>query len=464
MKRYRIHEDIPLKRRARSREARGLQSGARWGRRFVGLWVWLMACVGPCLTQPATPDRPALDYVIVVTGGEVLEGLFPDSHTHFLTRTLRSLGGRCVGSVTVDDREQDLSGALCFGLGKAPLVIVTGGLGPTPNDITREAISRFTGLPLREHEEVVAGMERRFGQSREQLRANLRRQALVPSSGDYLTNSVGTAVGLVFETTNATIVALPGPPRELQPMVEQQLLPFLQRHFGLRRPGASLTLRFVGLGQSQISQTLQDQVKLPPELVITSQFEAGRVDFTFALPGDTEAERAWLGALAGTMRGQLGAHLYAEDDSTLEAKVMGAFARRGLTLALVEIGTGGHVTDSLTQVAEVERVLVGSYVAPTEGRVTQLLQLPVVAGSDDERLLGIVREARIRSRCDVAVLVCTPDPAQAPSRGVRVVWVDAGHRQTEIPWTDSTVASQALLTTRVLDWLRLQIAREEQGK
>jgi hypothetical protein len=70
----------------------------------------------------------------------------------------------------------------------------------------------------------------------------------------------------------------------------------------------------------------------------------------------------------------------------------------------------------------------------------------------------------MRSRCDVAVLVCTPDPARAPSRGVRVVWVDAGHRQTEIPWTDSTVASQALLTTRVLDWLRLQIAREEQGK
>jgi nicotinamide-nucleotide amidase len=377
MKPCKILERIPRKRRARSWEARGLRGGPRGGRSLVGLWIFLAAWGGPCLTQPAIPERPALDYVIVVTGGEVLEGLFPDSHTHFLTRTLRPLGGRCVGSVTVDDREQELSEALRFALGKAPLVIVTGGLGPTPNDITREAISRFTRIPLREHEAVVAGMERRFGQSREQLRANLRRQALVPSSGDYLTNSVGTAVGLVFQTTNATVVALPGPPRELQAMVEQQLSPFLQRHFGLRRPGASLTLRFVGLGQSQISQTLQDQVKLPPELVITSQFEAGRVDFTFALPGDTEAERAWLGGLAKTMRDQLGTHLYAEDDSTLEDKVMGAFARRGLTLALVEIGTGGHVTDSLTQVAAVERVLVGSYVAPRKPAFLQLLQLPV---------------------------------------------------------------------------------------
>jgi hypothetical protein len=83
-----------------------------WEWRVVGLWVWLIAWFGACLTQAASPDRPALDYVIVVTGGEVLEGLFPDSHTHFLTRTLRSLGGRCLGSVTVDDREQDLNGAL----------------------------------------------------------------------------------------------------------------------------------------------------------------------------------------------------------------------------------------------------------------------------------------------------------------------------------------------------------------
>jgi nicotinamide-nucleotide amidase len=364
----------------------------------------------------------------------------------------------------VDDHEQDLSGALRFALGKAPLVIVTGGLGPTPNDITREAISSFTGIPLREHEEVVGGMERRFNQSREQLRANLRRQALVPSSGSYLTNSVGTAVGLVFQTTNATIVALPGPPRELQPMVEQQLLPFLQRHFGLRRAGASLMLRFVGLGQSQISQTLQDQVQLPPGLVITSQFEAGRVDFTFAFPDDTALERAWLGRLAETMRGQLGEHLYAEDDATLEDMVMGAFGRRGLTLALIEIGTGGHVTDSLSQVEAVERVLVGSYVAPTEGRVRQLLQLPAISGTEDERLPGIAREVRMRSRCDVAVLICTLDPAEGQSRGVRVLWVDAGRRQTEFPWTGSDSASQALLTTRVLDWLRHQIAREEAGK
>ncbi|MCL4178650.1 MAG: hypothetical protein KJ072_13020 [Verrucomicrobia bacterium] len=420
-------------------------------------WSWLILSASPGLTQSTEPPRPPLDYVIVVTGGEILDGLYPDSHTHFLTRTLRPLSGRCVGTVTVDDREEDLTGALRFALGRAPLVLVTGGLGPTPNDITRETIAAFTGIPLRECESVVTAMERRFNQSRDQLRANLRRQALVPEPGGYLPNTAGTAVGLLFHTTNATIVALPGPPRELQPMVEKELVPFLQTHFGLRPPGLTVTLRFVGLGQSQISQTLQEQVELRPDLVITSQFDTGgRVDFTFALPGRTASEKEWLDALAATLRRQLGDHLYAEDDTTLEEQVIRAFARHGITLALVEIGSGGHVTDSLSGVENLERVLVGSYVAPTERGLRQLLQLESSNGSDVERLNEIGRTARIRSRSNVVVVIGFPELDHGQPRSVRVLWVDADCRETRFPWTDSTAASHALLTTRILDWLRHQ--------
>jgi nicotinamide-nucleotide amidase len=409
------------------------------------------------MAQPVDLNRSPLDYVVVITGGEILEGLYPDSHTHFLTGTLRPLGGRCLAAVTVDDRAGDLIEALHFAVGKAPLVIVTGGLGPTPNDVTREAIAAFSGISLREHEEVLTAMERRFNQSRDQLRPNLRRQALVPSPGSYLPNSAGTAVGLLFNTTNATIMALPGPPRELQPMVEREVVPFLQARFGLRRSGATLTLRFVGLGQSQISQTLQDHLQLPPELVVTSRFDAGRVDFTFSFPGDTEAEKAWLNTMAKTMRDHLGDHLYAENDSSLEEQVIGAFARRGLTLALIEIGTGGHITDSLAQVQNLERVLVGSHVAPTERRLIQLLQLNGAPETDGEPAVAAAVAARTRSRSDVAVAIVVPEGGQKPSRGVRVVWVDGGRREAGFPWTDSNAASNALLTTRVLDWLRHQI-------
>src|SRR5512146_2729821 len=112
--------------------------------------VWMgMNCAWGATSKP-------VDYFVVVTGGELLEGVYPDAHTPFLTRTLRPLGCRCVGSLTVDDHREDIQRALRFATNHAPLVLITGGLGPTPNDITRETLSEFTGLPLRENPDVLA--------------------------------------------------------------------------------------------------------------------------------------------------------------------------------------------------------------------------------------------------------------------------------------------------------------------
>lgn len=146
---------------------------------------------------------------------------------------------------------------------------------------------------MREHPDVLRAMEQKFGIRRDSVRANLRRQTRVPSRGTYLKNTNGTAVGLVFELDNATIVALPGPPRELQPMVREQLVPYLNRKYGVRSPGCSVTLRFVGLGQSLVDQTLEDHVPLPADVTLSSGFEGGRVDFTFSLPGNTPQDRSW---------------------------------------------------------------------------------------------------------------------------------------------------------------------------
>ena len=110
-----------------------------------------LALAIPSLAAPSQAPQapPATHYAIVVTGSELLAGAYADGHTHFLTRTLRPLGLECVGSICVDDKRPDLQAALGFAAGRAPLVIVTGGLGPTDNDITREALSAFTGIELK---------------------------------------------------------------------------------------------------------------------------------------------------------------------------------------------------------------------------------------------------------------------------------------------------------------------------
>jgi nicotinamide-nucleotide amidase len=346
--------------------------------------------------SPNAPTKQPTRYMIVVTGGELLSGAYVDGHTYFITQTLRPLGLRCVGSMCVDDSKADLKEALRFATGKAALVIVTGGLGPTGNDITREALSDFTAIKLKEHPDALQELTRRFRTTPSRLRPNLRRQCRVPTRGSYFKNPNGTAVGLVFEADDAVIIALPGPPRELQAMVRKELLPYLSRRFGTRLPGCSITLRFVGLGQSQIDQTLKDNALLADDITVSSQFEGGRVDFTFSLPDDTPRNRARLRELKEKVTTHLSESLYADDGTSLEEHVVKLLATRGVTLALAEAGSGGGLAAALSGADGAEAVLAGAYVAPTGEKLRRLLRVP------DEHWSGLSCSQRVKQLATAA--------------------------------------------------------------
>ncbi len=362
------------------------------------------------ISRFTTPETSRVtQYMIIITGGELLSGAYPDGHTYFLTQTLHPLGLHCIGSMCVDDKPDDVKAALRYAADKAPLVIVTGGLGPTANDITREALSDFTGIALIEHPDVLQAMTQRFRTSPSELRANLRKQTQVPAIGTYLKNTNGTAVGLVFESGNSVIVALPGPPRELQVMVRDELVPYLSRRFGTRSPGRSLRLRFVGLGQSQIDQTLKEHVPLAPDVIISSQFEGSRVDFTFSLPEDTPQERARLDELKQQIMKYLGEYIYADDETTLEEHVVGLLKVRSLTLALAEAGSGGSLAAAISSADGGSEVLAGAYTAPTMEKLRNILRIgdDIWAGSitDSQKAerLAIAASDATASRCAVAV-------------------------------------------------------------
>jgi len=421
------------------------------------------AASAPDAGSAAAPRPPAakpIDYVIIVTGGELLHGLYPDSHTCFITRTLRPLGCHCVSSLIVDDDRPAILKALHFATQKASLVIVTGGLGPTINDITRETLAEFTGISLREHPDALAALERRFNQPKDQLRANLRRQALVPARGRYLKNPNGTAVGLVFAREDLVVVALPGPPRELQPMVKNELAPYLQERFGARPPGASLLLRFVGVGQSVISQRLQERVQLPPGVVVGSVFEGGRVDFTFELPGDTPEDQARLKRLAEQVRAQLGDYLYAEDGTSLEQVVVKAMLGRGGTLVLVEAGSGGHLAAAFNGAEGAAGLLSAAYVAPTEERLRQTLKVPddqwAAWSAGPERAKGLAGAAAQRNQGGWVVVVGEAASAPSGSKGAWLVcrFPDGHCQQQQLTLRDGGEVARAGLTTPILDQLR----------
>ncbi len=400
-------------------------------------------------------------YVIVVTGAELLSGIYPDGHTYFITQTLRPLGLQCVGSMSVDDKQDDLKEALHYAADKAPLIIVTGGLGPTPNDITREVLSDFTSTPLAEHPEVLQNMTRRFRVSPEKLRANLRRQTRVPTSGTYLKNANGTAVGLVFEEAETVIVALPGPPRELQTMVRDELVPYLSRRFGTRLPGRSLKLRFVGLGQSQIDQTLKDHVPLAPDITVSSQFDGSRVDFTFSLPGDTPRDQARLEKLKDTILKHLGDSVYADNETSLEQRVVELFAERNATLAFAEVGSGGSLAAAISGADGAQQVLAGAYVAPTVEKLRRLLGI-----RDDHSEKS--RSQRTEQLAEAAAAATASEWAIAvgkhwkDDRGVDYVNVvlrlpDGRFESRQVRFRGTGEPARSRLSTQLLDQLRRRL-------
>jgi nicotinamide-nucleotide amidase len=401
-------------------------------------------------------------YMIVVTGSELLSGAYPDGHTYFITKTLRPLGLECIGSMIVDDERADIEEALHYAADKAEVVIVTGGLGPTDNDITRQTLSDFTGIALKEQPDVLGQMARRFHVPPDRLRANLRRQTQVPANGTYFRNTEGTAVGLVFNSAKTVIVALPGPPRELQAMVRNELVPYLSKRFGTRLPGCSLTLRFVGLGQSQIDQTLKDNVPLVPDIAVSSQFEGGRVDFTFSLPEDSPQYRARLQELEQKITQHLGEYIYSDDQTSLEQHVLGLLKARGEKLALAEAGSGGSLAAVLSGADADGRVITGAFVAPTVEKLYRLLKIDVenLTGSEssDERIKRLALAVANVTESQWAVVV---GDVRRGDNGpyVKVVFKlpDGRMDSRKVQLSGSGELARARLSTQLLDQLRRRL-------
>ncbi|MGC9329634.1 MAG: molybdopterin-binding protein, partial [Candidatus Hinthialibacter sp.] len=324
----------------------------------------------------------------------------------------------------VGDTRDDLLGALRYAGERVNLILVTGGLGPTDDDITRKTLSEFTGIELREHPDVKEFMMRRFqADSWDKVRENLRRQTQTPVKGTYLPNPHGTAVGLVFDDGEQVVAAMPGPPRELQPMIQEQLIPFLSNRFGVHSIGCSLLMRFVGIGESNIDHAMHQNMTLPDDLMISSLFELGRVDLTFSLPGDSPEDRQRLQALKNELLKYVGDYLYSDDGSTLEDCVIRQLAQKKDSLVTAETGSGGSIAASLNHAENAAKVYSGGFVAPSDRIMAEFLAMPF-SPSDDP----IAQQEQIRK---IAQRACEKT---ASHWGLAVSQEIAGENESRFVW------------------------------
>jgi nicotinamide-nucleotide amidase len=315
-----------------------------------------------------------LNAEIISIGTELLLGQIVDTDAAYLARALSGVGVSVYHRTTVGDNFERAVGALNLALSRSDLVFCIGGLGPTLDDLTRESISAALGVELIRDEAIVAHLTEWFAARNYPINDTILKQADVPEGGVPLPNPRGTAPGLWIEKGGKTVVALPGPPGEFEPMVEAQVLPRIA-------PGAggtivSKTLRVIGMGESSIEEQIKDLMAgSDPTVAPYAKLAEVHLRVTSKAPS-AEAGLEKIAPVAREIRARLGRAVYGEDDVALEDAVVLMLIEKNLTVATAESCTGGWLAQRLTAVSGSSAVFQTGIVAYANETKVHLLGIP----------------------------------------------------------------------------------------
>ncbi|MFO7247763.1 MAG: competence/damage-inducible protein A [Bacillota bacterium] len=303
---------------------------------------------------------------IVAVGTELLLGQICNTNAQFLSRKLAEWGVDVYVHTAVGDNAARLRACLEIASRRADIVILTGGLGPTPDDLTKETVAAFLGLPLEVHGPSLARIEAFFRQRGLLMTENNRKQALVLKGATVLPNETGLAPGMAVQAEGKLYVLLPGPPRELVPMVERHLRPVLEAFAPMGAVVHSEVLRFFGIGEAALAEQIADLLDAQTNPTVAPLVEDGEVTLrlTAKAPSREEA-RALIGPVKAAILARIGRYYYGSDDDRLPVVVVRRLADRGLRLAVAESCTGGRIAELITGVPGASRVFAGGIVAYT---------------------------------------------------------------------------------------------------
>ena len=313
---------------------------------------------------------------IIAVGSELLTPDRLDTNSLFLTEELNSIGIEVLRKTVVGDHKELLAEAFRDALNRVPLIVASGGLGPTEDDLTRETVAELLSRKLRRNDEILRHIEARFRSfGREMPEVNVR-QAMVPEGAEILENPRGTAPGLWLEDSGHFIALLPGPPRELKPLFREQVLPRLHRRVSAVRLHHR-DIRVTGLGESHVEQRILPIYKRYPEVHTT----------ILAAPGETQIHlRMWtdnaqhakkmLDEIVQGFEIALTDRIFSEDGCSLEEVVAHDLTVNSATIATAESCTGGLLAQRLTTIAGSSSYFLGGVVCYSNELKTAWADVP----------------------------------------------------------------------------------------
>jgi nicotinamide-nucleotide amidase len=402
---------------------------------------------------------------ILNTGSELLLGQVTNTHLASIAQALFPLGLRVQFQTCVDDGEP-IRPALQAAFSRCDVLIVTGGLGPTSDDVTRDVTAELLDLPLRHDPVVMQAIEERFARRGLTVTGRIQRQAQVPAGAEVLPNPNGTAPGLYVKTDQSPFLfLLPGPPRELLPMLHNEVIPRLHTLLTDATPHECKVYRLAGIGESQVEDLVGAQLEAINGLELGYCARAGEVDLRIiGTPAVLEfADRI--------VQKALGDRIFSADGSNLESVVVNLLRDRNCTLALAESCTGGFLAHRVTNVPGASSVLDCGLVTYSNESKTRLLQVSETLLAEHGAVSGQVARAMVEgllhtTPCDFAISVTgvAGPGGGTEEKPVGTVYIGLGRRGKEArvarhQFVTDRETFKAMTTQTALEMLRQDLLK-----
>lgn len=420
------------------------------------------------------PDKEMLvpeemSFILLICGSEILIGKRQDKHIRLITRSLLPYGLNCARVEVVGDDFDSFTASLRRALQEVDLVLVTGGLGPTVDDITRECISEATGIPMVESAEALEQIIARFRAMGREMKDNNRRQAMIPTQGSFISNPNGTAPGLIYDTGSQVVLALPGPPHELEPMLMDSVLPYLQQRFTLLNQTITHPMFFCCLGESSVDHVIRHYWKDEPDIAVSLLAHLGVVELTLSLKDPSGHGQERLEQFAQKIRSKLGSYVFSETGEPIEKVVGNLLRSRGETLAVAESCTGGMLGEWLTRAPGSSDYFLGGVISYSNDVKCTLVGVEEKTIADcgavsrecaAEMAKGVC--ATLGSTWGLAITGIAGPGGGTPEKPAGTVWIALAHREGMVyPFKSSLIGDRDSVRYRAcvfaLDQLRRAI-------
>ena len=424
----------------------------------------------PTKTAPAT-SAASKRFELLTLGNELLLGRTPNGHLTFIGEQLARRGVELSLNVVIPDDAETVANLFARSLARSDVVITTGGLGPTSDDLTREAIAEVLGRKLVFDKKIEKAIAARFAKLGRKMTANNLKQAWRPAGSVVLQNPFGTAPGLWIEKDGKVIVMMPGPPHELEPMWRHQVLPRLIRGKFVGRTEPYVQLRTVGVGESALEHRLQPLLAKHPDVEVAYCAHPWSVDLRLGWAKNPAVEKQ-ARKLAEECRALLGEDVFAVGEASL-AEVVGELLRdEAKVLAVAESGSGGQMANLFTDLPGASKYFHGGVVCYRNGGKVIMLHIPECLFSQHGAISPEVAEAMATGAAENFVadyalsLTCSAGHGASRAAGTAYVGLHTpeGVWAKRLDYDGSLAAVRARAINVALDWLRRELLRAQRAK